>query len=82
MGNPGKAKLYTEDLFYPFCTTGAGLRTTRTESAVLLPSKSSHALFSKSYSLHLRAVSKYQSQENFCTKIRSGRMVSRVVWAS
>ena len=48
MGNPGKQIFYTEDLFYPFCPTGAGLSTTRTESAVLLPSKSSQALFSKS----------------------------------
>lgn len=47
MGNPGKAS-YTEGLFYPFCPAGAGLSTTRTESAVLLPSKSSQALFSKS----------------------------------
>ena len=65
MGNPGKANLYTEDLFYPFCPAGTGVNTTFTESAVLLPSKSSQALFSKSYSLHLRAVSKYQLQENF-----------------
>ena len=35
-------------VFYPFCPTGAGLSTTRTDSAVLLPSKSSQALFSKS----------------------------------
>ena len=48
MGNPGQAILYTEDLFYPFCPTGAGLKTTLTESAVLLPSKSNQALFSKS----------------------------------
>jgi len=48
MGNPGKANLYTEDLFYPFCHAGIGVKTTLTESAVLLPSKSSHALFSKS----------------------------------
>ena len=47
MGNPGKPNL-TEDLFYPFCPAGAGVRTTLTESAVLLPSKSSQALFSKS----------------------------------
>jgi len=52
-------------LFYPFCPAGAGVSTTRTESAVLFPSKSSQALFSKSYSLHLRAVSKYQPHENF-----------------
>ena len=48
MGNPGKANLIQKDLFYPFCPTGAGLSTTRTDSAVLLPSKSSQALFSKS----------------------------------
>ncbi len=48
MINPGKANLYTEVLFYPFCHAGIGVNTTRTESAVLLPSKSSQALFPKS----------------------------------
>ncbi len=48
MGNPGKANLYTEDLFYPFCHAGTGVKTTLTEPAVLLPPKSIQALFSKS----------------------------------